>query len=75
MIDCSKPCLAQRAGAFTKSFVACNPSWLFQLTAEVQHQLGRFPTELWGDNGEPFMQTCFSETAFVYIVVEATKPD
>lgn len=73
--DCSTPCVAASVRAFGHAFRTLNEHWLMQLTSEVRNQLRSFPETQLGQNGQYFFDTCFSQTAFTYSILQVMRAD
>ena len=73
-LDCSHPTPVLRLAAFVRAFRAANLQWLVGLTARVRSALSSFPSAVLSANGEHFLQTCFSKTAFCYCWIQVLRP-
>ena len=73
-LDMSTPLPATRVSAWTRCFLRLNHNWLVQLTKDVRNALRKLSNEDLRSNGTHFFNTCFSDTAFTYGVLQVMKP-
>ena len=73
-MDMSTPLPATRVSAWTRCFLRLNNSWLVQLTTDVRNALRKQTKNDLRKNGRHFFDTCFSDTALTYGVLQVMKP-
>ena len=73
-MDMSTPFPATRVSAWTRCFLQLNRNWLVQLTEDVRNALRHKTNEELRSNGAHFFNTCFSDTALTYGVLQVMKP-
>ena len=73
-MDMSTPFPATRVLAWTRCFLQLNRNWLVQLTEDVRNALRHKTNEELRSNGAHFFNTCFSDTALTYGVLQVMKP-
>ena len=70
----SAPLPATRVAAWPRCFLQINNAWLIQLTADVRNELHKLRKEDVKGNGEHVCNSCFSNTALKYGMLQAMKP-
>ena len=73
-MDMSTPFPATRVSAWTRCFLQLNRNWLVQLTEDVRNALRHKTNKEFRSNGAHFFNTCFSDTALTYGVLQVMKP-
>ena len=70
----SFPSPATRVSAWTSCFLQLNGAWLVRLAEDVRNELRQQTNEDLRSNGAHFFNTCFSDTALTYGVLQVMKP-
>eukprot|EP00973_Karenia_brevis_P044855 6213354-Karenia_brevis.AAC.1 len=73
-MDAGERFVALRVVSFMQELMAINREWFLRLTALVREALRALPAHLRGPNGQHFFDTCFTDTAFCYGILQAMRP-